>query len=120
MAVRRQDADHRERDSGHNDQRRQERLEPANHQPIDQDQHCGEGDTEIAKYFARDVSLAAPLHRVAPGIRRKRRHMLLDLVAFGNLDFVDLRPEFQNPVNRTLDLSAMSAVTYITGIRFLW
>ena len=50
---------------GHDHERRHERLEPADDQHIDQHQHRGEGEAEVAKDFVGDVPLAVPLHRVA-------------------------------------------------------
>jgi hypothetical protein len=63
IAVRRQDADQRERNRHHHDQRREERAEPADHQHVDQDQHRGEGQAEIAEDLDGDVPFAIPFHR---------------------------------------------------------
>ena len=59
--VRRQDAHQRERDRGHDDQRGQERAEPADHQNEDQHQHGGKGRAEVAEDFDGDVPFAVPL-----------------------------------------------------------
>ena len=64
-AVRRQDADQRERNRHHDDQRREERPEPADHQHVDQHQHGGEGRAQVAEDFDGDVPFAVPFHRRA-------------------------------------------------------
>ncbi len=48
---------------------------------VDQDQHGGEGDAQIAEHFVGDVPLAVPLHGVAFGVGGQRGHVLLDGVA---------------------------------------
>ena len=69
---------------------------------VDQDQHGGEGDSQVAEDLVGDLPLAVPFHRVAIRIGGQRGHVLLDLVAFRNLDPVDLRPKLQNRVDRAL------------------
>ena len=45
---------------GHHDERREERTEPADHQDVDENQHSGEGEPEIAKDFDCNVPFAVP------------------------------------------------------------
>ena len=47
-----------------------ERLEPADDQDVDEHQHGGERDAEIAEHLVGDVPLAIPLHRVARAVER--------------------------------------------------
>ena len=61
-AVRRQDADQRERNGHHDDERREEGAEPADHQHVDQDQTRGEGRAEVAEDLDGDVPFAVPFH----------------------------------------------------------
>ena len=71
--MRRQDADQRERNRQHDRQRRDERLEPADDQDVDQHQHRRERDAEIAEHLVGDVPLAVPLHRVLRAVERLMR-----------------------------------------------
>ena len=73
--------DERERDGQHDRQRRDERLEPADDEDVDQHEHRREGDAEIAEDLVRDVPLAVPLHRVLRRCRRAARVVDLERVA---------------------------------------
>ena len=59
-SVRRQDADQRERNRRHHNQRREKGPEPADHQNVNQHQHRGERHAEIAEHFDGDVPFAVP------------------------------------------------------------
>ena len=63
QAVRGQDADEREWNRDHHDERREEAAEPADHQHVDQHEHGGEGGAEVAEDFDRDVPFAIPFQR---------------------------------------------------------
>ena len=67
----RQDADQREGNDRHHDERRGVVLEPADHQHVDQDEHGAKGQAEVAKDLDRHLPLAVPFHR---GFRRVGRH----------------------------------------------
>ena len=61
-SMRGQDAYQRKWNGGHYDERREERTEPADHQDVDENQHSGEGEPEIAKDFDCNVPFAVPFH----------------------------------------------------------
>ncbi len=71
--VGRQDADERERDGDQDHERHREALEPADHEDVDEQEHRGEGEAEVAEHLERDVPLAVPLEGgglgAAPGGR---------------------------------------------------
>ena len=53
----------------HDDERHREALEPADHQDVDQYEHRGEGEAEVAEDLVGDVPLAVPLHRRSASCR---------------------------------------------------
>ena len=55
-----------------------ERLEPADDQHVDQDEHRREGDAEVAKDLVGDVPFAVPLHCVRRAVERLMRVEDLD------------------------------------------
>ncbi len=59
--VGRKDPGQGERDRRHDDQRDQVGLEPGDHQQVDQHQHRGERDAEIAEHLVGDPPLAVPV-----------------------------------------------------------
>ena len=73
-----QDAHQRQRDRRHDDQRRDEGLEPADDEDVDQHQHHREGDAQVAEDLVGDVPLAVPLHRELLGRERLCGAVLLD------------------------------------------
>src|SRR6516162_4209892 len=73
---------------GHYDERREERTEPADHQDVDENQHGGEGEPEIAKGFDCNVPFAVPFQgrfSIGEGLRsvidRDRRAAPTELAA---------------------------------------
>src|ERR1035441_2504814 len=71
-AVRRQNSHQRERNRRHDDERRDERLEPSHHQRINQDEHRREREPQIAEHLVGDVPFAIPFHGVVT--RRRGLH----------------------------------------------
>ena len=63
----RHDADQRQRNRRHDDQRHNEGPEPADHKHVDENQHGGKRKSHIAEDLDGDVPLAVPLHRVVVG-----------------------------------------------------
>ena len=63
QAVRGQNADQRKRNRHHDDERRRERAEPADHQHVDQHEHDREGDAEVAEHL--EVMCHSPSHFIA-------------------------------------------------------
>ena len=58
----RQDADQRQGNRRHNHQRHDERSEPSHHEHIDEHQHGGKREPQIAKHLNRDMPFTIPLH----------------------------------------------------------
>src|SRR5579859_6565096 len=98
-----QNADQRERNRRHDDERRNKRTEPAHNQHVNQDQDSREGESQIAEHFYRDVPLAIPLHGEAVGaLGHGCALVLLYAVAIGQFDFVDGVAHLHDGVDRAL------------------
>jgi hypothetical protein len=82
-ACGRQDADQRERDRGHDQQRRLERLEPADDQRIDEHEHRREREAEAAEHFDRELPFAVPFHGATRRFERLDRVEDLEPVPLG-------------------------------------
>ncbi len=103
--VRRQDADQRERNGGHDQQGRLERLEPADHQQIDQQEHGREREAEVAEHFDRELPLAVPLHRVTRGVERLDRVEDFEPIPLGERQPSDRPVHLEDGVHRAPVLS---------------
>ena len=103
--VRRQDADQRERDRQHDRHRARERLEPADHQDVDQHDHGRERDAEIAEHLVGDVPLAVPLHRVGRRVERLFGVVDVEGVAFRQPHRRQRPVHAEDGVDRALDLA---------------
>ena len=102
--VRRQNADERKRNHHHHNQRREERPEPADHQNVNQHQHGGERQAEVAEHFDRDVPFAVPFHRGCWSVNGRmavvnfqRRAVAAE---FARVEFRQRLVHFQNRIHR--------------------
>ena len=101
-----QDTHEGQRNRRHDNQRRLEALEPADHQHVDQHENRGKGQAQIAKYFDGDVPLPIPPHGVAVGtLRHGGALVLLHRVAVGQPDLVDRIAHFADCIDRALFLA---------------
>ena len=77
-------------------------MEPADDQDVDQQEHHGECQPEIAKDFEGDVPLAVPLHGEAIGGQRLPGHEPLHRVALRQMQLVEGTVQFEDGVDRAL------------------
>src|ERR1017187_56575 len=100
-----QDANERQRNRGHDHQRCLERLEPPDHQYVNEHQDSRESHTKVTKYLDRDVPLTVPFHRESvSALWQGRAGVLLHVIAVGQLDFVDRIAHLKDGVHRTFYL----------------
>jgi hypothetical protein len=98
-----QDADQRQRDRHHDDQRDDERLEPADDQHVDENEHQGECNAEVAEHLIGDVPLSVPLHRQSVCALRQVGRVTVDGIPLGGLQLGDPPVQGGDGVDRALD-----------------
>src|ERR1017187_8881681 len=98
--MRRHDAHQRERNGRHDNQRYDEGSEPADYQNVDENEHCGEGQSHVPKDLDGDVPFAVPLHRVVVRRVRHRRVVARQRVSGRKREMVEILVHFHDGVDR--------------------
>ena len=78
--MRRQDAHERERNRRHDGQWHVKGLEPPHDEDVDENEHGGEREAEVAEDLIRDVPFAVPLHGALRRVERLTRVVDLERV----------------------------------------